>query len=271
MDSSRTLGLRRLAERYTAAWCSQDPERVASFYASSGSLTINGGEPAVGRAAIADSAQSFMTAFPDLVVSMDGLIERGERAVYRWTLTGTNRGPGGTGRRVRVSGFEDWRIGGDGLVVESLGYFDGIEYQRQLDRGAPEAPSLAEASSSIAETNAALDRALVDGSPEEAASHFTYDAVLGESGMVDGVGRAEITSFLTRGNEVRAVTYHLIHRDELVFLGTRAIEFGWFDETKVPHGKVAINERGRIVTDWRLESDGAWRIARLVISDLPAG
>ena len=41
-----------------------------------------------------------MTAFPDSVVTMGGVSLDGERAVYRWTLTGTNTGPGGTGRVV---------------------------------------------------------------------------------------------------------------------------------------------------------------------------
>ena len=40
--------------RYTAAWCSQDPERVAAFFSPGGSLTINGGAPAIGRAAICE-------------------------------------------------------------------------------------------------------------------------------------------------------------------------------------------------------------------------
>jgi len=40
--------LRDFAERYTAAWCSQDPERVAAFFSTSGSLTVNGGAPAAG-------------------------------------------------------------------------------------------------------------------------------------------------------------------------------------------------------------------------------
>ncbi len=34
--------IRRLATDYAAAWCSQDPLRVASFYEESASLTING-------------------------------------------------------------------------------------------------------------------------------------------------------------------------------------------------------------------------------------
>jgi hypothetical protein len=41
------------------------------------------------------------------------------RASCRWTLVGTNTGPGGTGRRVRISGFEEWTIGDDGLIAAS--------------------------------------------------------------------------------------------------------------------------------------------------------
>src|SRR5205085_338197 len=114
-------GLRRLAEEYTAAWCGGDPARVASFYAEDGSLSINGAAPAVGREAIAEAACGFMTAFPDMRVSMDGLRSEGEGAFYQWTLTGTNTGPGGTGNAVRVSGHEGWKIGPDGLIAESKG------------------------------------------------------------------------------------------------------------------------------------------------------
>lgn len=133
MDSDK---LKAFAARYTSAWCSQDPARVASFYAENGSLTINGGKPSVGRAAITAAAQGFMTAFPDMVVTMDGMDIDGERAVYRWTLTGTNTGSGGTGKAVRISGYEEWKIGADGLIAESQGQFDEAEYQRQLKAGA---------------------------------------------------------------------------------------------------------------------------------------
>jgi hypothetical protein len=121
------------AQRYTAAWCSQRAASVAAFYSSSGSLVINGGKPAVGREAIGAAAQAFMTAFPDLEVAMDEAKLRGEsEAVYRWTLTGTHSGPGGTGRRVRISGYEEWRFGIDSLIAKSLGHFDVADYERQL-------------------------------------------------------------------------------------------------------------------------------------------
>ena len=124
--------LQLFATRYTQAWCSQDPESVASFFALDGTLTINGGPPSVGRAAVADSARGFMTAFPDLEVTMDGLGIEGQAVEYRWTLTGTNAGPGGTGRRVRISGSERWVFDPSGVVATSIGSFDAALYERQL-------------------------------------------------------------------------------------------------------------------------------------------
>ena len=124
--------LREFARRYTEAWCSQDPARVAEHYAPDGSLTINDGPPSVGRAAITEAARSFMVAFPDMQVLMDDLLVQGESAEYRWTLVGTNTGPAGTGRRDRISGFEEWTIGDDGLIAASLGHYDQAEYDRQL-------------------------------------------------------------------------------------------------------------------------------------------
>ncbi len=131
--------LRDFAERYTAAWCSQNAASVAAFYSPNGSLRVNDGPAAVGRKAITELAQGFMTAFPDMKVLMDDLLTLKDRAVYCWTLVGTNTGSGGTGQRVRISGFELWHIGADGLVAESLGHFDSAAYQHQLEHGVDEA------------------------------------------------------------------------------------------------------------------------------------
>jgi uncharacterized protein (TIGR02246 family) len=120
------------ATRYTAAWCSHEPARVAAFFAEQGSLTINHGAPSVGRAAIAAAAQGFMSAFPDMVVTMDRLETTGPTIRYYWTLTGTNTGRGGTGRPVHISGYEEWTFGPDRLIGRSLGHFDEAEYQRQI-------------------------------------------------------------------------------------------------------------------------------------------
>ena len=108
---------------------------MAAFYSLDGSLSVNDGAPAVGRDGIREVAQGFMTAFPDMQVLMDALEFEGGQTVYHWTLVGTNTGPGGTGNRVRISGFEQWRIGADGLIAESQGHFDAAEYQCQLEGG----------------------------------------------------------------------------------------------------------------------------------------
>jgi len=127
--------LHEFARQYTAAWCSQDAASVAAFFAPNGSLRVNDDDPAVGREAITHVAQGFMSAFPDLKVLMDDLVVDGDQAMYRWTLVGTNTGPGGTGHAVRISGFEEWRIGVDGFIAESLGHFDSEDYLRQVEGG----------------------------------------------------------------------------------------------------------------------------------------
>jgi predicted ester cyclase len=110
---------------------------VAEHYAPDGSLAINDALPSVGRAALTEAARSFMVAFPDMRVLMDRLTRDGG-IEYHWTLVGTNTGPGGSGNRVRFSGFEEWTIGEEGLIAESRGHFDQAEYERQLAHGVDE-------------------------------------------------------------------------------------------------------------------------------------
>ncbi len=125
--------LTKFAKRYAEAWCSQNPESAAAFFAENGSLSVNDGPPAVGRAAIAKEAQAFMTTFPDMVVTMDKVVHDEEGTKFHWTLMGTNTGPGGTGKCVRISGYELWKIDNDGLIGESKGHFDAaVDYERQL-------------------------------------------------------------------------------------------------------------------------------------------
>ncbi len=130
--------LRDFGVRYAEAWCSQDPAKVASFFAPDGSLTINSGAPSVGREQIAAAAASFMRDFPDMRIAMDGIVEShpskssqggAPNIEFHWTLTGTHAA---TGRRVRISGYEEWLFGDDGLVSASIGHFDAADYARQV-------------------------------------------------------------------------------------------------------------------------------------------
>lgn len=123
---------------YANAWNSQKPERVAEFFASDASLQVNDGEPAVGAEAITNVVKGFMDAFPDMIVAMDSLTTKLDKTRFYWTLTGTNNVPGGTGNKVKISGFEEWTLNKDGLVQESKGHFNAEEYNRQLNGNVPE-------------------------------------------------------------------------------------------------------------------------------------
>jgi nuclear transport factor 2 (NTF2) superfamily protein len=127
--------VRDFARSYTEAWLSHDPARVAEHYTPGGTIAINDGEPT----GITEVAHSFMAAFPDIQVFMDDVVFKDEVVEYHWTFTGTNTGPGGTGKWVRISGFEEWTFAHDGLVAESQGHYDQAEYDRQLEHGADEA------------------------------------------------------------------------------------------------------------------------------------
>lgn len=129
------FALRDFGARYAAAWCSQDAASVAAFFSAHGTLAINGGASSLGREAIAQVVQSFMSAFPDMQVLMDDLVINNGVPEFHWTLLGTNTGHGGSGKRARIRGFEEWQIGEDGLIASSLGHFDTAEYARQLEQG----------------------------------------------------------------------------------------------------------------------------------------
>ena len=131
-SQSSPLELSYLATQYAAAWSGQVPENLAAFYSADGSLSVNDGAPSVGREAIAATARSFMEAFPDMVVVMDSVKGDADHATFYWTWTGTNTGPGGTGRAVRLSGYEEWVLTSDGKIAESMGHYDEAEYRRQV-------------------------------------------------------------------------------------------------------------------------------------------
>jgi len=79
-----------------------------------------------------------MTAFPDMEVTMDDLVHNSHEpygTAFHWTLTGTNTGPGGTGNRVRISGYELWRLDENEQIVNSQGHFDVAQYERQVIHG----------------------------------------------------------------------------------------------------------------------------------------
>jgi steroid delta-isomerase-like uncharacterized protein len=124
--------LEDFATRYAAAWSGGDPEAWAEFYAEDATFRINEGGTARGRAAIAAVAGGYMEAFPDMRIDLERLVPTEDGAEFHWRWTGTNTGPGGSGRPVDMTGYEEWTFSADGLIQAMQGHFDEAEYARQM-------------------------------------------------------------------------------------------------------------------------------------------
>lgn len=135
-EEKKKFDLSIFARSYAQVWCSKRPEFVSLFFVEDGSLSVNDGEPAVGREEISKVAESFMTVFPDIIVSMDSLVTTSEVTEFHWTFTGKNTGQNGTGKKVKISGVELWQLDDKGLIKQSKGSFDTEEYERQIKFGA---------------------------------------------------------------------------------------------------------------------------------------
>ena len=120
---------RKLAQDHCAAWTDKSPERVANRYAEKTSMVMNGGEPMTSRAQISDMAQGFMADFPDLVLSLDTVLVADHHMVYAWTFEGIHED---TGNHVRFSGWEEWDLDENLNVSKSLGWYDSVDYDRQV-------------------------------------------------------------------------------------------------------------------------------------------
>ncbi len=124
--------IRELAEGYTQAWCSRSAQAVSACFTEDAASIINDGEPSVGRATIADAMGAFFADFPDLVLTMDDIRTGGNKAIFLWTLEGTNAE---TGKRVRIGGWQNWRVSDDLLIAHADGGYDAEEYERQVREG----------------------------------------------------------------------------------------------------------------------------------------
>ena len=126
------MSVEEMARAYAAAWSSGKPEAVVSYYRDDGKITINRGDPIVGRAALLDMVSGFYAEFPDLVVRLEHLREAGDHVMFGWVLEGKHSE---TGNHVSVPGWEEWDLDENRKVKTSLGWFDADEYDRQIREG----------------------------------------------------------------------------------------------------------------------------------------
>ncbi len=80
-------------------------------------------------------ANVFLTAFPDIYVSIEETIAEGDKVVASWTCRGTHKGPlkgvAPTGKVVTWKGIAIYRVS-DGKIVEAEGLNDALGIMQQI-------------------------------------------------------------------------------------------------------------------------------------------
>lgn len=90
---------------------------------------------AEGRAAMKEFMRQVHAAYPDFRIVANEDSHQGEVAFLRWTVTGTNTGPGAfppTGKRITTSGITMVRFAPDGRIVEEAAEYDTATLASQL-------------------------------------------------------------------------------------------------------------------------------------------
>ena len=79
--------------------------------------------------------KAYREAFPDIQITIEGIVSEGDLAAVRWTAVGTHKGNGlgfpATGKRVELTGMAFVRAE-DGRLVEGWNNFDQLGMLQQV-------------------------------------------------------------------------------------------------------------------------------------------
>ena len=119
-----------LAEDLNAAWNAHDPEKVASFYTEDGvreELIVTHAR-LVGREAIAAQVQMYLTAMPDLALSIRKISSGKDVITFEWMVNATHRGDAegwpAKGEAVAFPGVSVLDLSEAGQIIEERVYTD---------------------------------------------------------------------------------------------------------------------------------------------------
>lgn len=117
---------------------------VDTFIAQSYVYHGPGGLELLGPEGFRQLLNMYVTAFPDVDMTIDDIVAEGDNVAWRWTARGTHKGDlagiAPTGRRVTVTGIVVSRFAG-GRIVEDWESFDELGMLRQLGVTAIPAPA----------------------------------------------------------------------------------------------------------------------------------
>jgi steroid delta-isomerase-like uncharacterized protein len=83
-----------LVDELLDAWNNHDPDRVAAFCCPEyEGMDVSEAGMQYGPEAMRNTARRYLTAFPDLHFTGQGVVAEGDEIVLSWTAQGTHRGP----------------------------------------------------------------------------------------------------------------------------------------------------------------------------------
>jgi steroid delta-isomerase-like uncharacterized protein len=116
-------------------WDRGEPEAAERYLADDYVRHVSPASPPLGRREQVERLMGFRSAFPDIQLTLEDVIDGGDRVAFRTTMRGTHRGEflgtPPTFRSVEVQLLDLWRIV-DGRVVEQWGGPDTFDLLRQL-------------------------------------------------------------------------------------------------------------------------------------------
>ena len=126
--------LKEFAKKYGKAWSSNDPNRVLALHSESSRLSVNNGDPAIGKSEIRKIVEAFMRDFPDLHIQVNDVVVEERGIVFYCNAIATNSGPGGTGNKINIEIYEIWTFDENGKFTEVRAYDDPEDFERQLNQ-----------------------------------------------------------------------------------------------------------------------------------------
>lgn len=127
--------LKAFAEEYAAAWSSKNSANVLALHSENSRLSVNDGEPAIGKDAIRKVIVDFMQGYPDLHIQVNDVVEERTGTVFYCNVFATNSGPGGTGEKINMEVQEFWRFDDNGKFIQIKAYDNPEKFNRRLKHG----------------------------------------------------------------------------------------------------------------------------------------
>jgi ketosteroid isomerase-like protein len=134
--------------------------------------------------------------------------------------------------------------------------------------GSRPATSVAADSTAVMQAYEQYRQAWLKGDTTAALARISDDIRILISGVPDIVGKnAARKLFVDEMAQYDVPVLNLAHQ-EVIVRGDHAIVLGRYEELQVPKHGPPSQGKGRYMTIWRREN-GAWRIARYMLNDLP--